>query len=360
MKICIIGDGLVSLILAKVLTTKALSVDIFSNSKSKKNSQTRTIGITKSNINYLNRNVVNIEKILWEINQIKIYTENFKKSEILSFSNLKEQTFSMVKNDKLYDVLKKNLIHNKFVKFKKNKDCKKIIKENYNLIINCDLNNLITKKFFSNLFRKNYNSFAYTTIINHKKLVKNNIASQVFTNNGPIAFLPISKTQTSIVYSLKIKQSKNVEDIKRLINKFNPNYEIIKIGTISKFKLTSSNLRNYYKDNILAFGDLLHKVHPLAGQGFNMSLRDIICLSKLIDKKLDLGLDIDLTICHDFEKEVRDKNFIFSMGIDWIYEFFNFESKIKNELISKSLSVLGKNKYFNSFFKEFADSGLRI
>ena len=29
---------------------------------------------------------------------------------------------------------------------------------------------------------------------------------------------------------------------------------------------------SYYKDNILAFGDLLHKVHPLAGQGFNMSI----------------------------------------------------------------------------------------
>ena len=148
MKVCIIGDGLVGLILAKVLAKKALSVDIFSNSKLKKYSQTRTIGITKSNINYLNRNVLNIEKILWEIKQIKIYTENFKNSEILNFSNLSEQIFSIVKNNELYDVLRKNLIYDKFVKFKKNKDYKKIIKENYNLIINCDLNNQITKKFF--------------------------------------------------------------------------------------------------------------------------------------------------------------------------------------------------------------------
>ena len=91
-----------------------------------------------------------------------------------------------------------------------------------------------------------------------------------------------------------------------------------------------------------------------------MSLRDISCLSKLIDEKLDLGLDLDLTICLNFEKERRDKNFIFSMGIDWIYEFFNIESKIKNDLVSKSLNILGKNKFFNSFFKEFADNGLRI
>ena len=119
-------------------------------------------------------------------------------------------------------------------------------------------------------------------------------------------------------------------------------------------------MRNYYKNNILAFGDLLHKVHPLAGQGFNMSVRDIICLSKLIDEKLDLGLTINSTICQEFEKKSKDKNLIFSTGIDLIYEFFNFETKTNSEFLSKSLSILGKNKFFNSFFKKFADRGLRI
>ena len=35
--------------------------------------------------------------------------------------------------------------------------------------------------------------------------------------------------------------------------------------------LKFSLLRNYSFKNILSFGDLLHKVHPLAGQGFNMT-----------------------------------------------------------------------------------------
>ena len=79
-----------------------------------------------------------------------------------------------------------------------------------------------------------------------------------------------------------------------LIKKYNPIYSIKKINTWSNFKLKSSSLRNYYKDNILAFGDLLHKIHPLAGQGFNMSLRDIRLLSDLIDNKINLGLDLRL------------------------------------------------------------------
>ena len=74
--------------------------------------------------------------------------------------------------------------------------------------------------------------------------------------------------------------------------------------------------------------NILHKIHPLAGQGFNMSLRDIKILSELIDKRIKFGLDIDNSICHEFEKNIKDKNYIFSTGIDWIYELFNFESKI--------------------------------
>ena len=48
---------------------------------------------------------------------------------------------------------------------------------------------------------KKYNSNAYTTIIKHEKIL-NNVAVQIFTNKGPLAFLPISETKTSVVYSI--------------------------------------------------------------------------------------------------------------------------------------------------------------
>tara|TARA_Y100000591_G_scaffold311434_1_gene314820 strand:+ start:373 stop:516 length:144 start_codon:yes stop_codon:yes gene_type:complete len=47
MKVCIIGDGLVSLTLANVLIQKELSVDILSNLKKNKYDKTRTIGLSK-------------------------------------------------------------------------------------------------------------------------------------------------------------------------------------------------------------------------------------------------------------------------------------------------------------------------
>ena len=58
------------------------------------------------------------------------------------------------------------------------------------------------------------------------------------------------------------------------------------------YNLKFSILRKYYYKNILSFGDLLHKIHPLAGQGFNMTIRDIKILSSIIDEKLKLGLEL--------------------------------------------------------------------
>ena len=52
------------------------------------------------------------------------------------------------------------------------------------------------------------------------------------------------------------------------------NIKIEKLTKIEKFELKSLILRSYFHKNILAF-DLLHKIHPLAGQGFNMTIRDI-------------------------------------------------------------------------------------
>ena len=360
MKVCIIGDGLVGLTLANMLIQKELIVDILSTKKNNKYDKSRTLGISKSNIDYFNKEIINIKNISWEINKIKIYTEKNFREEILKFNNNNEQIFSIIKNYELEKLLNNKLKKSNFIKFKTITNYKDIIKQEYNLIINCEPNHQITKKFFSKKIEKNYNSYAYTALINHKKVIDNNTAFQNFTNDGPIAFLPISESQTSVVYSLRTKNKKNSFDIKNLIKKYNPIYSIIKINDNNRFKLTSSNLRKYYKDNILAFGDLLHKIHPMAGQGFNMSLRDIKLLSNLIDEKINLGLDLDNSICSEFQKNSQDKNYIFSTGIDFIYELFNFESRIKSNILSKSINIIGKNKTLNSFFKKFADNGLRI
>ena len=90
-----------------------------------------------------------------------------------------------------------------------------------------------------------------------------------------------------------------------------------------------------------------------------MSLRDIKLLSDLIDKKISLGLDLDSSLCEEFQKKSQDKNFIFLSGVDFIYELFNLENKINSKLLYKSINFIGNNKFVNSFLKKFADTGIR-
>ena len=352
MKICIVGDGLVSLTLAKALVNKGIKVDIFSSKKVKKINKFRTIGISKGNIEFFNKDILNIKKLLWSINRIEIYSDKLKDQKILNFENSNKNLFSIVKNFELYKVLLSSLKSNKFFNFKK---AQSIPTNDYNLVINCDFNSFLSKKYFQKKIKKNYNSHAHITIINHKNFFKNNTAIQIFTKKGPLAFLPISKSKTSVVYSAR--GSKDI-DLEFLIKKYNTKYSINKIDQVSNFELISSNLRTYHHENIMAFGDLLHQLHPLAGQGFNMTIRDIKLLIDLITFRINHGLELDSSVCKDFEKTSRHKNYLFSTGVDLVYEFFNLESKINNSILSKSVKFFGKNKYANKFFTKLADEGI--
>ena len=354
MKVCIIGSGLTGLVIAKALVNQNISVDMFTSKKKNKINYSRTIGISKSNVEFFHKSIINIKQILWKLKKIEVFTNNLKNEKILNFKNNSNEIFSIIKNYKLLRLLENDL--------KKNKYFRKIIQkeklsffQKYNLVINTDYSNHITKKYFSKKIEKKYNCFAYTTIIEHEK-TDNRVATQIFTDRGPLAFLPISNNQTSIVYSLESLNNYK-EDIVDLIKKYNFKYKIKKIQKIDFFELKSLNLRSYYYKNILAFGDLLHRIHPLAGQGFNMTIRDLKVFLKIIKHRISLGLPLDSSINIEFEKKLKHKNFIFSNAIDLVYEFFNFERKSNNNIISKSVQFVGKNEKINKLLSKIADQG---
>jgi 2-octaprenyl-6-methoxyphenol hydroxylase len=365
MNICIIGDGLTGLSLAKNLINKKIYVHFYHKYKIENLSSSRTIGISKNNLEFFRKEIHKIpKKNIWEIKKIEIYSEKLEKEKLLKFENNKDNLFYMVKNDDLYKSLLSEIIKNKFFKKKlinKNYFYTNLLKKKkYDLIINCDSSNFLSRKFFMKKIDKDYDNFAYTTILKHKK-IENNIATQIFTKSGPIAFLPISNRETSVVCSLDTKNRKyNDNEVLDLINKNNPKYQIQKILRLSSFKLSSSNLRNYHHENILAFGDLLHRIHPLAGQGFNMTIRDIKALSEIIQNKIDLGMQLDSSILNEFEKETKNKNFIFSNSVDFIYEAFNFDKKIRSKTFNKILRIVGKNKNLSAYFIKLADRGFNF
>ena len=362
MNICIIGSGLTALALAKNLINKKINVHIYERKKKSVLFLNRTIGITKNNLEFLNKDITHFpKKNVWPIKKIEIYSSKLKNEKILDFEKKKYDLFYMIQNEKFYKHIHTALIKSKF--FKK----KKIINENtynkllnekkYDLIVNCELNNPISKKYFSKRINKEYYNLAYVTVLKHAKL-DNHKAIQVFTKFGPIAYLPISNTETSIVCSLDTKNIRYSNDeVINLIKKYNPKLKIKEISKLSNFKLNSSNLRNYTYKNILAFGDLLHKIHPLAGQGFNMTIRDIRTLSEIIQNKIDLGLQLDSIILDEFQKKNKHINSIFLNGVDIIYEIFSLDKNISNNNFMKILKRFGKNQVFTEAFMKIADKG---
>tara|TARA_Y100001970_G_scaffold277295_1_gene381242 strand:- start:4396 stop:5490 length:1095 start_codon:yes stop_codon:yes gene_type:complete len=362
MKICLIGNSLTALSLAKNLTNKKIYVFNYIKTDNKKIGKTRTIGISKDSLDFFNKDIIKIKKkSKWDIKKIEVYAEKYNNKKILNFENSNTNLFSMVKNFEIYDSIKKKLNKNKFykkIRIENEKKFEKILNANFNLVINCDINNFVTKKFFFKKITKNYKSIAFTTIIEHAK-IENNIAYQIFTSKGPLAFLPLSKFKTSIVYSINHENIKfNDNEILKLINFYNFKYKISNFSKIEKFNLSYSVSRNYFHKNILNFGDAIHRIHPLAGQGFNINLRDIKILSELIQKRIDLGLSLDYSVLEEFEKKTKHLNYIFTSAIDLVYEFFKFDNKINNNFSKNIFKIIDKNKAINKFLLKRANQGI--
>ena len=347
MNICLLGNNLTNLVLANILLKKKINVDIISQSKPSILTNTvRTIAISNENYKFLKQNIKGISNFGWPTEKIKIYSAKNKSSELFEFKNKNQSNFFLLKYSVLYNLMKRN----KSLKFiyLKNYNLNDIKKRDYNLIINSEQNNPITKKYFQKKIEKNYKSLAHTAIIDHKR-IENKIAVQIFTKNGPLAFLPLSNNQTSIVFSNNSTKSIDKLSLLQIINKYNHHYKIKKISEVESVGIKFLVLREYFFKNILSFGDLIHKVHPLAGQGFNMTIRDIKSLSNILDENIKLGIDDGEIIAEKFQKSNKHLNFMYGFGIDAINSFFKFDSKLQNNLSRPIFKILKGNKFLNKY-----------
>tara|TARA_B100001123_G_scaffold307706_1_gene343849 strand:- start:745 stop:1584 length:840 start_codon:yes stop_codon:yes gene_type:complete len=233
-------------------------------------------------------------------------------------------------------------------------------KYQYNLIIICAGNNsnLVKNLFNNQIIENSYKEISITTILNHSS-IKNNTARQIFLDNEILALLPISNTKTSIVWSIKEDMKvKNNFFLKKKIKYYAKNYlKNIKFSTDIKYKDLKFFIRDkYFKDRILLFGDALHVIHPFVGQGFNMTLRDLASLKKILNDKISLGMDIgSIDILSEFSDETKPRNFAFSIGTDFLKNSLSFK-KVRNE----ALKILNKSNFTKDIFFNIADKGFKF
>ena len=378
-KICIIGGSLTGLVTAITLSKLNCTIDLITGNVMQNLKSNRTIAVSENNFDFLNK--LNISKSLkremWICSTMKLYTEikNEKFSKIFELNNesKQEKILYMLENSKIIKLMMRKIQQIKSISVK---NCKKVssistsgllksVKFNnniskYNLVIICTGYNssLIKNLFNDQVIENSYKESAITTILSHSSH-KNNTVRQIFLKNEILALLPISNTKTSIVWFAKNDvRKKNDLFLKKKIKLYAKNYlKNIKFVTNIEYKGLNLLIRNkYYLDRTLLFGDALHVIHPFVGQGFNMTLKDLACLEKILTQKINLGLDIgSFDVLSEFSSETKPRNFAFSVGVDLLKNSFSYK-KLRNSI----LMILNKSNFAKDIFFEIANKGFRF
>jgi len=181
---------------------------------------------------------------------------------------------------------------------------------------------------------KEYNQTALVFNIRHSK-PHANCAYECFLKNGPFALLPLADpNQSSVVWC----DNKDIEEIKldlkdlerHLQTRCSSIYGDVKVITeVVKFPLSLTYMDEYYKNRAVFVGDSLHSIHPVAGQGYNLSIRDINTLVELLLKYQSLGFDIGSEmLLKEFTRHRKKDNLIMIKATDGLNSLFSNDNSV--------------------------------
>ncbi len=131
----------------------------------------------------------------------------------------------------------------------------------------------------------------------------NNTAYERFTKTGPLALLPMgqsgSKSRCAVVWSTapdqvdEILSWENDKFLAQLQSRFGWRLgKFTKIGKRQAYPLHLTKPVDLVKQRVILAGNAAHTVHPVAGQGFNMGLRDVACLAQVLEDAIKYNNDI--------------------------------------------------------------------
>ncbi len=124
------------------------------------------------------------------------------------------------------------------------------------------------------------------------------VAHERFLPAGPLAVLPMRGQRSSIVWSehddvaaaaFALDDRAFTAEIER---RFGPWLgSMILVGGRWRYPLALAHAERYVADRLALLGDAAHAIHPIAGQGFNLGLRDVAVLAEVVVDAIRLGLD---------------------------------------------------------------------
>lgn len=129
------------------------------------------------------------------------------------------------------------------------------------------------------------------------------VARQIFTRRGPLAFLPLREGRANIVWT---QPSAAADALMALPEEDFVEEAASRLGGVVKgarvatgrqaFRLGSHVADCFHGDRVVLAGDSAHQIHPLAGQGLNLGLKDVAALVDVVCDAQKLGLDIGSSV----------------------------------------------------------------
>ena len=181
-----------------------------------------------------------------------------------------------------------------------------------------------------------YGQTALVTALHHEK-PHNGMAHQYFLPAGPLAILPLAGGHhSSIVWSEKTAQAAQVQalDDAGYLAALRPRFgdflgDIALAGARFTYPLNLTIAKEFIAPRVALIGDAAHGVHPIAGQGLNLGLRDVAALAEVVISAHRLGLDIGAAdVLARYQEWRRFDTTVMALGMDGVNKLFSNDNPI--------------------------------
>jgi len=167
------------------------------------------------------------------------------------------------------------------------------------LVIGCDgARSLVRRQAGLRFEGHDYDAAAVSTTV-HLAKPHNGVARQVFLPNGPMAVLPLRGDRANLIWTEKAAVASALVDLEprgfeleltKRAGDFIPGAKLA--GQRITFPISLHIAERFEGPRVALAGDAAHVIHPLAGQGLNLGLKDIAALVDVIQQASRAGLDI--------------------------------------------------------------------
>ncbi len=157
-----------------------------------------------------------------------------------------------------------------------------------------------------------------------------NVAYERFTDTGPLALLPMREHRCTVVWSARRGEADamlawdDATFLHQLQERFG--YRLgtfLRAGKRSAYPLTLMRVEPHVRARVALVGNAAHTVHPVAGQGFNLGLRDVATLSQVLVEALQRGQDIgQIDVLAQYMKQRQQDTRMVSRFTDGLIQIF--------------------------------------